>query len=1258
MLLHGVLVFAAEPAQTGPQTENRFPPLVVPEGFQATLFTCDPLIEYPSAIAVGPQERPGSIFVAIDYMTGLGTEIVRRDEIRLVEDTDGDRYADKATVYAGGFNSIMGLTSHGGTVYVMHSPLLTALKDTDGDGQADERRDLLTGLGLPPEENDVRLHCANGIVMGHDGWLYLALGDHGCDVPRPEGDRLVYHGGGILRCRPDGRDLHLFASGLRNIYDVALDEDLNVFVRDNENDGGDYKIRVCYSFHGADHGYPYLYYERQEEAIPPLADLGLGSSAGGAAYLERQFPAEYRGSLFFCEWGRSVVRYHPQRVGAGFAPLPESEFAAGAPSDPYGFKPTDLIVDRDGSLVVADWCDGQRPKRGRGRIYRITHRGAGVPPAVPGPKAGKAPAPFFFIAQLAAESHFDRVAAQDAVSALGPGGMELLMEALNVKGKLNVLARMHAVWILARDDSDAARETLFQLAAGDPDPRVQVQAVRALADRYDPVLVTDRLDAGPADAAIAARLAALADGKDPRVVLEIIVAVGRWQWNQSPEWLRTTLASQGDIHPILSHAAQQTLRRCGNWPAVLRQLDLSDDEAIRPIALRAVAGQHVAEVVDGLIARLATSDVKRHGEYADALTRVWKRPAPWVYWGYRPLPRPAHSVSWERTAAIEQALDRTLSDADPSLRLATLRRMQRESISANLERLATWLADERDEEAVSVILQALPAEPADQRRAILTGVVLERGHPAANRLRALDLLARERQEPGRELLRQMAQSLEDGVVLAEVLDRIGGAGDKAATELLLGKLDSAIAPVRAAAVGALARFEAMEAGSRIIRLLEDEDAGVRQAAAAAAGRLKLHAAAEPLLRLASAPDPLVRRASLISLREIGERRAVPPAVAALAEGTTQLAALECLAELGDAGQARAVMGMNTADASEAVVMQAARTLGKWRQEPAVAADQQAAMESAIREMQGRSGLVVCWKTSGPLSADALAAALPRTLEANPSEHPELSGPLSWQSTFAAGVDARVTLAPESKTEDSWLSFADVTVTEPTPVQFLASAQGKLQVWQNGRLVHERREPRLFAADSDRFDATLAKGVNRIVILVTPAAGKAEFHLRFRRRSSAAQHEQLTQAALSRTGDAERGRKLFLDAAKTQCVKCHRMGSDGERIGPELTGLGDRFSRIHIVESILDPSRTVTPGFQTLLVRLTDGQTISGIKIAENEQKLTLADQKGEKHVLAKADIEAQQPQPKSTMPDNLAQQFSTEQFVDLVTFLVSQKQER
>src|SRR5258705_2864664 len=87
---------APKPLPTGPATEKRFPSLKVPSGFKATLFACDPLIEYPSVISIGP--RPGAIFVAIDYMTGLVRDGKVKSEIRLVEDTDGDGYADTATV--------------------------------------------------------------------------------------------------------------------------------------------------------------------------------------------------------------------------------------------------------------------------------------------------------------------------------------------------------------------------------------------------------------------------------------------------------------------------------------------------------------------------------------------------------------------------------------------------------------------------------------------------------------------------------------------------------------------------------------------------------------------------------------------------------------------------------------------------------------------------------------------------------------------------------------------------------------------------------------------------------------------------------------------------------------------------------------------------------------------------------------------------------------------------------------------------------
>src|SRR5262249_20953116 len=187
---------------------------------------------------------------------------------------------------------------------------------------------------------------------------------------------------------------------------------LNSCGRTNRTDGGTSYTRVCHSFHGAAHGYPYLYEERPDEALPPLADLGLGSSAGGVCYLERQFPPEYHGDLFFCEWGRSVVRYQPRRSGSGFGPLKELVFATGAANDPYGFKPTDLVVPRDGTLVVSDWADGQRPKRGRGRIYHIAYVGDGKGEEAAKPRAD---GPQAWIAQLDSASYSERCEAQEYI---------------------------------------------------------------------------------------------------------------------------------------------------------------------------------------------------------------------------------------------------------------------------------------------------------------------------------------------------------------------------------------------------------------------------------------------------------------------------------------------------------------------------------------------------------------------------------------------------------------------------------------------------------------------------------------------------------------------------------------------------------------------------------------------------------------------------------------------------------------------------
>jgi putative membrane-bound dehydrogenase-like protein len=1199
---------------------------VVPEGFRATLFACDPLVEYPSAVALGP--RPGTLLVAADYMTGLGAEIVRRDEIRLIEDTDGDGYADRATVFAEGFNSIEGLTWHDGVAYAMHAPLLTALRDADGDGRAEDRRDLLTGLGLPPEENPHRLHCANGVVVGHDGWLYLALGDHGCDVPRPEGDRLVLHGGGILRCQPDGRELHVFAAGLRNIYDVALDAELNAFVRDNENDGGEYKIRVCHSFFGADHGYPYDYYERPEAALPPLADLGLGSSAGGACYLETQFPPEYRGNLFFCEWGRAVVRYRPAPAGSGFGPVVEEDFAVGAPADPYGFKPTDVVVDRDGSLVVADWGDGQQPKRGRGRIYRIAY--VGQPDAVEASSRGGALSGDVTLAALDSPSYFVRVAEQQAATKL-PDAVAVLAAALEDR-HLGPLGRMHCVWALAQVGDEPATEALLRVAATDPDPRLQAQAVRALADRQEP--------------ALGDRIARIDTRSVPFLVREVVLALGRLRWPGLPEWLR---ANVGAVDPPLAHAGAWALRQAGDWPAVLGLLDGPSDDPLRAVARRALTDQFDAGLIDGLIARLASADdPARRIECAEALARVHCRAGPWVYWGYRPGPRPANSVPWKRTAEIAAALAGALDDPRTEVRLAVLRQMEREAVPVPLETLSRLVRDERQIDAVSALLHALTRLPAADVRGLLQQFVHDADRDEAHRLLALAAFDDGLDLAEQEQLLHLADGLADGPLLAELLRRAGRRPGLAAGRLAMEKLASPVAEVRLAALEALTSLRVVAAANAVCPLLDDGDPRVRAAAATAAGKLGAQSAADALLALAVEEETAVRRAALAALAELGERRALPIAVAALHDRATQREALACVGSLGGADQIDALVELARRDPAAETLLSTARILSDWGQRPDRGSRERTATEAALAALQGTSGALVRWRVLGPLADDEVdSAAAGGALD-------------TGRTALAEGTDARVRLSTDGQAPagGAWLAAADLALAEEADVEFFVTGGGALRAWLNGAEVLRRDEPRPLEGDAERFTALLPAGPSRLIVQLSSAIGEPQIQARFRRRSATLERERLAQAALAGRGDAERGRALFLDAMKSQCIKCHRIGDRGERIGPELSGVGSRFARAHLVDSILEPSRAVSPAFATVIVQLADGRVISGIKLAETDTTLTLADNRGEKHEIPLADIDERSPSAASTMPEGLEKQLTAEEFVDLVEYLASQQEVR
>ena len=1249
-------VFGDE-AVTGHRTEQRFPRLVVPSGFEVTLFACDPLVEYPSVISLGPAR--GTLFVAHDYVTGLGVEIVRRDEVRLLRDTDRDGYADLSLVVADGFNSIQGLAWHDDSIFVMHAPLLTRLRDTDGDGTADERDDLLSGIGLPPDETVDRLHCANGIVAGHDGWLYLAVGDRGCNIHRPEGDRFVFQEGGILRCRPDGSGLHVFSRGLRNIYDIALDEELNVFVRDNENDGGDYLLRVCHCFHGSDHGYPYLYRENPDLAMPPLAEFGRGSSAGGVIYLESAFPSDDHGRMIFCEWGRSVVTYERVRAGSSFASMPQVEFATGAADDPYGFRPTDVVVDYDGSLMISDWADGQRPSRGRGRIYRITYKSSettDLAPAAPTDDSDLAS----LIRQLSSESYYVRAEAQRTLERGGESSVKAVRDALQ-DDSLTLAGQLHAVWVLAHAGGEHAAADLWRIAESNRDPSPRAQAVRAIADLSDPALIRDQLAAGRGDERVCERLAKLAAGSDARVQLEVLTALCRLRWRDAPAWIQSQNL-RGD--PARDHAAMMLLRNADNWRGVLELLDDEDftggrKSNVRTLALRALADQAISEVAAGVLRKLTAANFSGHRrDYVDLLAKIHRIPAEWKYWGFRPAPRPANSVDWAFTSEIGAALAETLEDSDTEVRAFTLKRMLRERIDVPHVALKQWVHRDSDDAAVALILKALEQQPqpASKLNDLRQTIICTGSWSEKNRLAALGALTGSSDPSLDARLNDIGNVVEDGAVLAAVLRTMGRRTDqKPATGLLRNGINSKNADVRVAALESLAAHSISTSPERVIALLDDVDVRVRRAAAVLAGTLRTTGAVEALLGAASGGDRLLRSNSLRALNQLGERRALPAAVSALQVLECQLAALDYLRENGGSEQTESVVEAARQSRSRDVLAGAIRTLTVWRREALSKSADLKSLNEAIAKIQGAAGIVLDWHVTEPMESRTAAALVDKLTADDPvrSGHADEN---VWSEILSdSNGILRIPIPAADEQNSVRLVTSLLWTNREEHVEFLTEASPGTTVWLNTIMLSHEESDSQQSDGEQRFSGALRPGWNRLLVQVETGSDPMHLQIRFRRRNSRTEHEQLIQTALRTKGNLRRGQAVFENTEKSFCLKCHRLGDRGGRIGPDLTGIGSRFSRIHLIESILEPNRSVAPSYSTLVVAMKDGNVLSGIRVSQSNQILVLGDNQGKLHQIDTQNVEEITDQAVSTMPEGLEKKLTEREFTDLIAFLESEK---
>lgn len=211
--------------------ENPNPRITAPDELEITKFSGPEITPSPACLAVAPT---GEVFVGVDMIGSLGKDPNKGRILKLI-DKDNNGTMDQHTEFAMVDNP-RGIIAQGNQVFVLHTTFsketglatgmdLVVFEDKDNNGIADgPAKPLIQNISnakyIRERGTD---HATNGITMGIDGWIYIAVGDFGFhNAVDRSGKKLTMLGGGIVRVRPNGTEMEVYTHGTRNVYDLAV----------------------------------------------------------------------------------------------------------------------------------------------------------------------------------------------------------------------------------------------------------------------------------------------------------------------------------------------------------------------------------------------------------------------------------------------------------------------------------------------------------------------------------------------------------------------------------------------------------------------------------------------------------------------------------------------------------------------------------------------------------------------------------------------------------------------------------------------------------------------------------------------------------------------------------------------------------------------------------------------------------------------------------------------------------------------------
>lgn len=476
---HGYDADAVDPSvKTRLSAAEQLKHFVVPEGFAVELVAADPLVINPITLAT---DEKGRLYVSESHTYRYGPpgspiKPYANPVVRLDPTPDGKGL--KRTLVADGFaDPVMGIAIRDGKLWLTANNYLYRYDLTE-EGKAVNKTTVLVDKNKAWNPFGMFV-----LEWGPDGLLYMSVGDHVIDIHGPDGKIGGRRNSGIvMRMNADGTKMQRLVHGLRVPYSFEYDPFGQLWLLSNGEGNPNRFLRVldgvdyhCYSRPGVDNNW----LAGNHPLAPPCAELHRGANTQLMRYYGAAFPERYQGNLLLDNWGAHGFA-GPNRGVFRFVPDERNNIVKKEPllscTDPH-FRPSHILLDPDGNLLVADWYGRDDESDMTGRIWRLKYVGKDRPQVTHRLDSPEWAKDEYAVSALGSPHHLVREKATKALLERGEKIVPLLSaQAASAKEPLGAA---HALWALLRLDT-AASKAAIGAGARHPDWKVRRLAVNIL----------------------------------------------------------------------------------------------------------------------------------------------------------------------------------------------------------------------------------------------------------------------------------------------------------------------------------------------------------------------------------------------------------------------------------------------------------------------------------------------------------------------------------------------------------------------------------------------------------------------------------------------------------------------------------------------------------------------------------------------------------------------------------------------------------